>query len=99
MKKNELKKYMEILQKNQKFIHEHYHVKSVGIFGSIVRGDSNKKSDIDILIELSEPISFFMFIELEEFLKKKLRRKVDLVTKKALKPIIKKNILKEVVYT
>jgi len=74
-----------------------YKVKSIFIFGSYARGDQNKKSDIDILVEFSEPVGFFNFLDLEEYLAGLLGRKVDMVTKKALKPNIGKNILREMI--
>lgn len=72
-----------------------YKVKEIGIFGSWVSGGHNAKSDIDILVEFSEPVGFFAFLDLEEYLGKLLGVKVDLVTKNALKPTIGKYILKE----
>lgn len=80
------------------FLKKRYHVKKMGIFGSVARGEQTKKSDVDILVEFNAPIGFFDFIGLEDFLSKTLHKKVDLVSKKALKPIIKKDILKEVIY-
>jgi len=74
-----------------------YKVKEIGVFGSFVRGEQSKKSDIDILVEFNEPIGFFEFLELEEYLEKILKSKVDLVSKKALKPNIGKHILEEVI--
>ena len=62
------------------------------------RGDERGGSDIDMLVEFSKPVGFFKFIELEEFLGKLTGKKVDLVTKKALKPAIKNEILQEVSY-
>jgi hypothetical protein len=75
-----------------------YNVNKIGVFGSFARGDYKKGSDIDILVEFKEPIGFFEFIQLENYLSKKLRKKVDLITKRALKTIIKNDILKEVIY-
>lgn len=86
------------IQKELKFLKDAYKVKSIGVFGSMARGDYNQFSDIDILVEFSEPISMFRFIDLEEYLEKITDRKVDLVTKKALKPAISREILQEVVY-
>ncbi|PIU75304.1 MAG: nucleotidyltransferase [Candidatus Portnoybacteria bacterium CG06_land_8_20_14_3_00_39_12] len=77
---------------------ERFEVKRIGIFGSYIKREEKRGSDLDILVEFSEPISLFKFIELEEFLSKKLGVKVDLVTKKALKPLIKNRIIKEAVY-
>ena len=70
----------------------------MGVFGSFARGDQRKNSDIDILVEFSKPIGFFEFIDLENHLARALDRKVDLVTKNALKPAIKDNVLKETIY-
>ena len=70
----------------------------MGIFGSSARGEAKRGSDIDVLVEFKQPIGFFEFVELENFLSKILRKKVDLVSKKALKPAIKKDILKETQY-
>jgi predicted nucleotidyltransferase len=73
-------------------------VQTIGIFGSYVRGEQKKKSDLDILVEFSEPIGLFKFVELEDFLSQELNLKVDLVMKDALKPRIKDSILKEAIY-
>lgn len=86
------------IQRDLKFLKNTYKVKSMGVFGSVARGDNNPSSDIDIIVEFSEPIGMFKFIGLEEYLGKLTGRKVDLVTKKALKPAISKEILQEVVY-
>ena len=91
---DEIKK---ILKKHEKELKEKYGVKEIGIFGSIVRSEAKEDSDVDILIEFEKPIGFFKFLELEEYLGNLIGRKVDLVSKKALKPHIGKYILEEVV--
>lgn len=73
-------------------------MKTIGVFGSYVRGEQNKKSDLDILVDFSEPIGLFKFVELEDFLSQELVVKVDLVMRDALKPRIKDSILREAVY-
>ena len=70
----------------------------VGIFGSFVRGEEKDTSDLDILVELERPVGLIKFVGLQNYLSDELGEKVDLVTKSALKPRIKKNILSEVVY-
>lgn len=75
-----------------------YHVKKIGIFGSFARDEQKKGSDLDVLVEFETPVGFFEFIRLENFLSRTLRKKVDLVSKKAIKPAIKKEIIKEVKY-
>ncbi|KUG15588.1 hypothetical protein ASZ90_014735 [hydrocarbon metagenome] len=40
-----------------------YFVKKIGVFGSVSRGDQTEGSDIDILVEFSQPVGFFLFLE------------------------------------
>jgi len=96
MKIGEIKR---ILARHKEELRERFKVREIGVFGSYVRGEQKKRgSDIDILVEFEEPIGLFKFMELEEYLSNLLGAKVDLVSKKALKPRIGKHILKEVVY-
>ena len=74
-----------------------YQVSRIGVFGSSARGEARPGSDIDILVEFASPIGLFKFIELEEHLSNLLGAKVDLVSRKALKPAMGKQILEEVV--
>ena len=80
------------------FLRQKYNVKRLGIFGSVVRDQQKKGSDVDILVEFISPVGFFDFMRLENFLAETLNQKVDLVSKKALKPAIKGDVLKEVLY-
>ncbi|MCG2725191.1 MAG: nucleotidyltransferase family protein [Elusimicrobia bacterium] len=93
-----LNKINEILAQHKADIKQNYKVKRLGIFGSYARGNENKNSDLDILIEFKDKIDFFDYLELEEYLTKILKVKVDLVMKKTLKPNIGKRILSEVIY-
>ncbi len=95
---NDLEEIKAIIRDHAKDLKQNYHINNIGIFGSVARGDSRKNSDVDILVELSQPVSFFDFVDIEDYLKKILRRKVDLVTKNALKQAIKDDILAETVY-
>ena len=88
----------ELIKKNRALLKERYKVKRLGIFGSYSRGKAKADSDVDILVEFFEPPDFFEFIRLENFLKDLFGVKVDLVTRKALKPLIRNAILKETVY-
>lgn len=79
-------------------LRKQYPIVRVGVFGSIARGEGNSESDIDLLVDFSEPISLFRFSDSKLDLEEILERKVDLVTPGALKPRIKDRILREVVY-
>ena len=74
-----------------------FKVKEIGIFGSFVRDEEVEDSDVDILVEFSEPIGW-EFFDLKEFLVEILGREVDLVTVGGLRPQLKDRILQEVVY-
>jgi len=76
-----------------------FQVKEIGIFGSYIRNEQNKNSDLDILVEFEEEPGLFKFMELENYLKTILRVKVDLVMKNSLKPQIGRHVLNEVVYS
>jgi len=91
-------KIKHILSENKEQLRYKYKVKQIGIFGSFVRNEQKKGSDLDILVEFEEPIGLFKFMDLEDHLKNLLGIKIDLVSKKALKPYIGKHILREVIY-
>jgi len=89
-----------LLKKYEREMEEKYGVRKIGVFGSYVREEQKKGSDIDILVEFypQAEMDLIKFVELEEYLSDLLGIKVDLVMKSALKPRIGKRILKEVVY-
>lgn len=88
----------ELLQRHKEEFRAQYGLKEIGIFGSYIRGEQDAESDLDILIELEKPIGFVRFIRLENALSQLLGIRVEIVTKKALKPHIGKRILEEVRY-
>jgi predicted nucleotidyltransferase len=89
---------IDIMRINKPEIVARYGVQHLGLFGSYVRGQQRKRSDIDILVSFSRDIDLFDFIDLREYLEVKLHGKVDLVMESALKPAIGKRILAEVEY-
>ena len=93
----EVVRYIKVLKKLKPILEKEFKVSKVGIFGSVVRNEQSGSSDIDIIVEFSEPIGL-RFIELAEFLEKKLGRKVDLVSSEGISPYIKPYIEKEVLY-
>ena len=76
---------------------EKYHISSIGLFGSIVRDDYNSSSDIDIIVEFSQPIGI-EFIDLADFIEKKLDSTVDLVSKNGVKEKYYRSIQSEIIY-
>lgn len=87
---NKLRELKPILSKE-------YAVKRIGLFGSFADNSADQNSDIDLLVELDKPIGW-KFFSLEIYLEKVFGRKIDLVTKNALKEQIKNDILNKVNY-
>lgn len=88
--KQSLSQYFPVLS-------EQYKVKSLALFGSYVRNEQRKDSDLDILIEYTETPDLITYIELENKLSDFLGIKVDLVMKDGLKPRLARRILEEAV--
>jgi hypothetical protein len=74
-------------------------VRRLSLFGSIARGDASQDSDVDILVELEKPLGWEI-VDLREFLRDLLGRKVDLVTWAAVskKNILWKSIQEDLIY-
>ncbi len=88
MDENKLKsKILKILVKNN--------VVRAGLFGSYARGEENKNSDIDILIEFEGDKSLLDLVGLKIALEESLKKKVDILTYKSLHHLLKKRILEE----
>ena len=85
------------LKELKPLLYRDYSVKKIGIFGSFALDQASDDSDIDILIELDKPIGW-KFFTLEIYLEKTFERKIDLVTKNALKDQIRESILNQVNY-
>ncbi|AJF06586.1 nucleotidyltransferase family protein [Geoalkalibacter subterraneus] len=73
-----------------------YAVRSLGLFGSYVRGEQRRGSDLDVLVEFSEVPGMLRFLDLERDISQLVGIPVDLVQKEALKPAIGRRIEKEV---
>ena len=86
------------LKNLKKVVAKEYSVKTIGVFGSVARDEQTLQSDIDLLVEFSKPVGFVTFMRLENFLSEQLGNKVDLVTSDSLKPVIRLDVLSEVIY-
>lgn len=65
------------------------------VFGSFARGESTRKSDIDILVEFGKQKSLLDLVRLQREIKEILHRDVDLLTYKSIHPRLKKYILRD----
>lgn len=94
-----LSEIKQILEAQEIYLATEYGVAEIGVFGSYVRGEQRRDSDVDILIELERPprISLIGLVELEDYLSGVIEANVDVAIKKNLRKRIGERILSEVV--
>lgn len=85
-----------LLEKHREEI-KAFGVLELGIFGSFAREEQTEKSDVDVLVEL-DLRTFDAYMNLLFFLEDLFDRKVDLVVKDTIKPIIRNRVLRETIY-
>jgi uncharacterized protein len=93
-------KRQEILNKliaQRQELVDHFGVQSLYLFGSVARDEARPDSDVDLLIEFNRPIGLFEFIELQKQLETLVQCKVDLGTRRSLKPRIKDQVFQEAI--
>lgn len=83
------------IKKNSVPILKKHGVKRAAIFGSVARGEANKKSDVDFLIEFEGRKTLLDLVGLQQELEEVLKRHVDVVTYRSLHPLLKDRILRE----
>jgi len=83
-------KFKNILKENK--------VKRIALFGSYASGLSRKNSDIDFLVEFEKGADLLDQVGLKLEFEKLFKKKVDVVTPKALSPYIRERVLQEAVY-
>lgn len=88
----------ENLKRLKPMLRRKFKVKRLGIFGSFVRGQARRYSDVDVLVEFSEGIDLLDFVAMERYLRDQTGAKIDLVSIKALRPEFRGTILNEVIY-
>ena len=85
------------LLENQRESIRQFGVRELGVFGSFARNEQKPDSDVDVLVDLKRE-TFRDYMGLLSFLEKLFGRKVDLVMKDSIKPIIRDRILRETIY-
>ena len=94
-KKEEILRILKMLKEDIKI---KYKVKSIGIFGSYINNEQTDDSDIDFLVEFEDDADLFHYVGLTLFLEEQFNKKVDVISKPALKEELRKSILQEVIY-
>ena len=87
----------KIRQFKQQFA-EKYGIISIGIFGSVARGEQHEESDLDVFVELKDPDPFIMF-DIKEELERICNCKIDLLRlRKNLRSLISQRIARDGIY-
>ena len=89
-------KILELIRRHKAEL-QAFHVLSLGIFGSVARGEERPDSDIDVLVQFDGPTKFDWYMDLKEFLENLFGRKIDLITEAGLKPIARSSIEKDLI--
>ena len=90
---------IQILKKKQKKYNT-MGIKIIGIFGSIAKGNQNESSDVDILYDTEKGVENLhdKKVQLRTELEELFHTKVDLASKKYIKPFVKDEIMKDLIY-
>ncbi len=88
---------VQILQQHKEALFRKYPLKSMALFGSYSRGEETSESDVDLLVELNGPIGI-RFLDLNYEIENLLHKKVDLVSKRGVKPLYLASIEPDLIY-
>lgn len=94
---NNLEDVLKKLRTLKHSLQKRYGIHSLAVFGSFSRHEQSPESDLDLLVEFDSPIGL-EFVDLAEELEAKLGIRVDLVSRKGVKPNYLKAIIPELVY-
>lgn len=92
-----IKEIRTIIRRHQDVLAERYGVRVVGLFGSYVRKEQRRRSDIDLLAEILRPISLLELVGAEIYLSEVLGTSVDLVPKRNVREELREAILSEAI--
>ena len=93
-----LSRILTILRQHRGTLRERFKIGEVGVFGSVVRGDTHSGSDVDILVEFTEPVSLLGLVSIENYLSDILGIKADVVPREDIRIELKDRIEREVVF-
>lgn len=88
---------LAVLERHRREIEERHHVSFLAIFGSVARNEATAESDVDVLVDFSQPPGFRGYMRLKEFLEDVLGSSVDLVMIDALKASVRPEVEREAI--
>jgi len=91
-------KILKMLRAKKSELERKYHLSELGLFGSYARGEENNQSDIDVLVDFDSRIDGFQYIRLAHELEDLFNHKVDVVSRKGIRPVYLPNVEKDLVH-
>ena len=88
---------LETLRSHADEIRTRFGVRQLSVFGSVARGEARADSDVDVLVDFDGDTTFDGFMGLRCFLEDLLSRKIDLVTRRALRTTMRPKIESEAI--
>lgn len=89
---------IEMLRRYKEQYAERYGIETLGLFGSVARGEQNDKSDIDVFVKLRQT-SYYTLMDIKEDLEQLFNKKIDLITiHEAMRALFKRNIEQDAIY-
>lgn len=94
---NQKQQIIETIHASLVELKQKHRVKSIFLLGSVARGEEKLESDIDLFVDLEDGADLFDLIAIGNTLEEKLKRKIDIVSRKALRKEMKDLIEREAV--
>ena len=92
-----IEKTRDLIVEKKAEIKRRFKAEVIGIFGSYARGEEKKESDIDVLVRFEEGANLLHLTGLGFYLEDLFGVPVDVVSERALHPMMRDDVLKEVV--
>jgi len=89
---------LTLLRQAKPDVEKQYHVRTMALFGSYSRNEQTETSDVDLLVDFSEPPSGLTFVNFAEAMEERLGMRVDVVPADAVKPRYRQSIQGDLVY-
>ena len=89
---------IDTIRQSKQHLTTTFKLHSVGVFGSVIRGERRDGSDIDVLVDLDSNADLLDLIGIGQYLEERLQNKVDVVPMAALRQEFRDQVLKEVCY-
>jgi uncharacterized protein len=87
-----------VLAEHRAELRDRFAIKSLALFGSVVRNESTAASDVDLLVEFERRVGLFHLMDTEEFIRGLLGvEKVDLVLRRSVLPELKDEVFAEAI--